>query len=393
MMSKTTLSAIALVLVLFTSLAWAVVPTPIESLGDFLYKDKNLSLNQNQSCKTCHHPSAGFADPENLADPIDFPVSAGSDPSLFGGRNAPSAAYAGFSPIFGWDDSLGGYVGGMFWDGRATGETLGDPLAEQALGPFLNPVEMAMPDAAAVVEVVSSSKYVDVFLEVFPDTDFSDVQGTYDNIGRAIAAFERSKVVTRFNSKFDQFRKACLQRGLDVSLIDTTTHLATLPQGILTSTQLQGLALFNDAGKGNCASCHPTNDNIDADRTVYPPLFTNYSYDNLGIPTNWRLYELAGGSPPDNGLGDRDIENAAAEVGKFKVPTLRNVAKSAPYGHNGYFPVLSEIVHFKNTRGDGTWEEPEVSVNMNTIEIGDLGLTRQEEWQIVSFLGTLTDQK
>jgi cytochrome c peroxidase len=157
---------------------------------------------------------------------------------------------------------------------------------------------------------------------------------------------------------------------------------------------LRGLALFNDAGKGNCAACHPTTNYIDTDATVHPPLFTDYTYDNLGIPTNSRVYELAGGAPPDLGLGGRTDIADPNEYGKFKVPTLRNAAKTAPYGHNGYFPTLAEIVTFHNTR-DGVpsaWEVPEVPETVNHQETGNLGLTRIEELQIVAFLMTLTDQ-
>ena len=94
-------------------------PNDLVNLGGAIYRDLNLSLNANQSCMTCHHPSAGFADPENRISPALFPVSDGSDPALFGGRNAPEASYAGFSPIFHFDGEL--FVGGLFWDGRATG--------------------------------------------------------------------------------------------------------------------------------------------------------------------------------------------------------------------------------------------------------------------------------
>lgn len=389
-MKKVTCTALTLVLTLLISVAWAGSEKDLAKLGGLLYKDKNLSLNKNQSCKTCHHSAAGFADPENLRDPISFPVSDGSDPTLFGGRNAPSAAYAGFSPVFSWDDAIGGYVGGMFWDGRATGERLGDPLAEQALGPFLNPVEMGM-EKSAVVLAVSVSNYADLFARVFRGTDFTDVDGTYDNIGRAIAAFERGATVTQFNSLFDKFWAACRQRGIDVSSIDTATNLTTLPEGILSATQLQGLALFNDTAKGNCAACHPTTDYIDSAGTLHPPLFTDFSYDNIGLPTNPRVEYLSGVAPPDLGLGGF-VEDSSQD-GKFKVPTLRNVAKSAPYGHNGYFPTLQEIVIFFNTRDAGMWDDPEVAATVNFTELGELGLTRQEELQLVSFLGTLTDQE
>lgn len=372
---------------------WAVTGsaadlTDLERLGGLIYRDENLSANQNQSCMTCHHPSAGFADPENLKNPIDFPVSDGSDPTLFGGRNAPTAAYSGFSPVFS-GNPVEGYVGGMFWDGRATGLTLGDPLAEQAQGPFTNPVEMALLDDAAVVSAVASAKYVNLFLSVFPYTDFNDVQGTFDNIAHAIAAFERSSAVTRFNSKFDKFWAACRRAGIDVSTIDTTTDPETLPQGILTSLQLTGLALFNDIDKGNCAACHVTTDYVDSAGNVLPPLFTDFTFDNLGIPTNPRVFELAGGAPPDLGLGGR--LNEPTEYGKFKVPTLRNVAHTAPYGHNGYFPTLKEVVNFYNTRDVNVWDAPEVPENVNVDELGNLGLTRREELAIVTFLRSLSD--
>jgi cytochrome c peroxidase len=389
-------STVTLMLTLVAMSVSAGQQDDLVTVGRFLYTDKNLSVNQNQSCMTCHHPSAGYADPENLRDPIDFPVSKGSDPTLFGGRNAPSAAYAGFSPIFRLDADTGGYVGGMFWDGRATGLVLGDPLAEQALGPFENPVEMGM-TRDAVVAAVSVSKYAELFLQVFNQADFTDVEGSYKNIGIAIAAFERSPAVTRFTSKFDQFWKACQEKGIDVSAINTLTDLATLPAGFLTTGQLRGLALFNDAGKGNCAACHPTTNYVESDGTALPPLFTDYTYDNLGIPTNPRVYELTGGNRPDLGLGGRDDIDDPLQLqdGKFKVPTLRNAAKTAPYGHNGYFPTLAEIVTFHNTRDvlPPAWEVPEVPENVTTTGgIGNLGLTRIEELQLVTFLMSLTDQ-
>lgn len=359
----------------------------IEQLGGLIYRDMDLSVNRNQSCMTCHHPSAGFADPVNRRAPNDFPVSEGSVAGLYGGRNAPSAAYAGFSPIFGWDGAKGGYVGGMFLDGRATGEELGDPLAEQARGPFQNPVEMGL-TPAEVVARVSVSKYAHLFLAIFPGTDWSDINGTYNDIARAIAAFERSQAVTRFNSRFDKFWAVCRRAGIDVSAIGVTIDPADVPRNILTAGELKGLALFN--GKAGCAACHAS---ADFEKGVVPPLFTDYTYDNLGIPTNPRVYELAGGAPPDLGLGGRLGE--ASQNGKFKVPTLRNVARSAPYGHNGYFATLSAIVNFYNLRDvpGSIWYDiaPDVPENVNTVDFGDLGLTAREEQWIVSFLNALTD--
>ena len=368
--------------------ASAFALTDMEKLGGLIYRDANLSINANQSCMTCHHPSAGFADPVNRKDPYNFPVSQGSEPGNYGGRNAPSSAYAGFSPIFGWDDTLGSYAGGMFWDGRATGAELGDPLAEQARGPFQNPVEMGL-TPAEVVSRVAVASYAGLFLTVFPATDWQDVDGTYNNIARAIAAFERSQAVTKFNSKFDLFWAACRDAGIDTGAIGVTIDASGAPQGILTTGELNGLALFN--GKAGCAACHVSSD---FEAGVVPPLFTDYTYDNLGIPTNPRVYELAGGAPPDLGLGGRLGE--PDQNGKFKVPTLRNVAKSPPYGHNGYFPTLSAMVNFYNLRdvSGSVWYTipPEVPENVNITQLGDLGLSAREEMWIVSFLHTLTDK-
>jgi cytochrome c peroxidase len=337
---------------------------------------------------SCHHPVAGFADPVNRLAPHHFPVSQGSVLGNFGLRNAPSAAYAGFSPIFAWDPVINGYVGGMFWDGRATGSELGDPSAEQARGPFLNPVEMGL-TPAEVVSRIASSPYAGLFERVFPETRWEEVDATFANVARAIAAFERSQAVTKFSSKFDRFWRACRRAGIDVSTIGVSISPETAPQHILSRRELEGLALFN--GKAGCAACHPTTDFVPG---VTPPLFTDFTYDNLGIPTNPRVYELAGGAPPDLGLGGRLGE--ADQNGKFKVPTLRNVAASAPYGHNGFFATLGEIVNFYDERdvSGSAWYElpPEVPDNVNTAEMGNLGLSVKEERSIVLFLRTLTDR-
>jgi cytochrome c peroxidase len=277
----------------------------------------------------------------------------------------------------------------MFWDGRATGDTLQDPLAEQAQGPPLNPVEMAMPDADAVVAAVAASNYARLFMEVFPETDFSDVDGTYDNIARAIAAYERSEEVTRFSSRFDEFWRECNEFGIDVSAIDTTTKLDSLPQDILSERELEGLALFNDPDKGNCAACHLTTDYVDANGVACPPLFTDFTYDNLGIPKSEN--PVIAENPVDCGLGGRDDIDDELQLGKFKVPTLRIIAKTPPYGHNGYFATLEDIVRFYNTRDIAEWAPPEVPENVNTEELGDLGLTPYEERSIVVFMRSLTD--
>ena len=317
----------ALVVGMTGGIAAAATQNNLSRLGSAIYKDTNLSLNKNQSCQSCHHPSAGFADPDNLAYPVTLPVSDGSNTTLFGGRNAPTAAYSGFSPNLYFDAAQGLYIGGMFWDGRATGWTLNDPIAEQALGPFLNPVEMGLSSAAEVVGIVQTSSYANLFLNLFGPTDLADevaVKEAYNNIGRAIAAFERSKDLVKFNSKFDKFWQEQGQ-AVDTFGTDGNGNYVPLPTNfkskVFTPQEAKGLALFNAVDKGNCALCHLTSNHVDAGGNVYPPLFTDFTYDNLGIPVNPQIAILAGAQPIDYGLGARTAE----------LTTLTPDVKLSPY--------------------------------------------------------------
>ncbi len=387
-MKRTLIYVLLLLLACFFNTGFADL-TNTELLGKRIFTDQNLSSYKNQSCQSCHHPGAGFADMSNRRDPQNQVVSTGSDGISVGGRNAPTATYGGFSPVFHWDNSIDGYIGGMFWDGRATGQRLQDPLAEQAQGPFINPVEMALPDASAVVAIVAVSNYAELFRTVYPNADFSNVSATYDQIAYAIASYEKSEEVSPFGSKFDQFWAECQRLNINVSQINITTNLNALPQNILSDSQLEGLALFNDPTKGNCAACHITEDYIASDGKALPPLLTDFTYDNLGIPKSDN--PLISANPIDYGLGGRSDISDANQNGKFKVPTLRNICKTPPYGHNGYFDTLEEIIHFYNTRDVGDWPEPEVVQNVNRTELGDLGLTPDEENAIILFMRSLTD--
>lgn len=323
--------------------------TPIEQLGKILFQEKDFSFNGTQSCQTCHHHMAGYTDPTNSRDPYVSAVSLGDDGISLGRRNAPSAAYAGYSPVL-HQAGDGQYYGGLFWDGRATGTELNDPLAEQAQGPPLNPVEMNMPSKEAVVDVVRSAGYATFFLRVFGEDALDDTEKAYDNVARSIAAYERSIEVQKFNSRFDREE--------------------------LTDREANGRELFVQ----HCAKCHSMEDT-----TGQGPIFTNHGYTNIGIPVN----PLLSGNPIDLGLGG--FLNLAAQDGKFKVPTLRNIAVTAPYGHNGYFATLKDIINFKNTRDLGGWDAPEVEANLNTADLGNLGLNDQQVDEITAFLMTLTD--
>jgi len=360
--------------------------TPIEELGKSLFFDTALSTPFGQACAACHAPEVGFTGPISEINRWSgvYPGAAGN---RFGNRKPPAAAYAGFSEPLHFDQDHGLWEGGVFWDGRATGWTLGDPLAEQAMGPFLNPLEQNNPNMRHVVRKVKLSEYAGLFEEVWGPNSLDpvkDVAGSYERIARSIAAYERSSEVNPFTSKFDYYLAG---------------------QATLTDQEALGLELFN--GDAMCAACHISAPGDEGE----PPLFTDYTYDNLGTPKNPsnpyyhmpREWNPAGRDWIDYGLGGflaragYEPEVYEPELGKHKVPTLRNVAKSPTdgfvhaYMHNGVFTSLEEVVHFYNTRDVGDWAPPEVPMNVNDSELGDLGLTAEQEAAIVAFLRTLTD--
>lgn len=378
--------------------------TPIEQLGSFLYFDEDLSEPSGQSCASCHDPGFGFADPDK-----GLPVSEGVIPGLFGGRNSPSAAYAMYSPIRYFDEAEGLWIGGQFWDSRATGEVLGDPLADQALGPFLNPVEMANPDKATVIRDVAASAYADLFEEVWGPDSLDNVEAAYDQVALSIAAFERSQMFAPFSSKYDAYLKACYEMGGDPNNCATGVDPnAAQAAKIFTKKEWRGLQLFMgendnngvlDPGEGAmCAACHVAEWTVAAGNVqipdwapsgMVPPLFTDFTYDNLGIPKS--EHRLLVDNPVDLGLGP--VVGDAAENGKFKVMSLRNIQQTKPYGHNGFFKKLSDITHFYNTRdvAEEGWAAPEYPDTVNTDELGNLGLSSKDEEALVKFMKTLTD--
>ena len=375
MLSKRWLCVAAFVL-LTASAGIVTALSSEEELGKKLFFDTDLSTPPGQSCAACHDPAVGYTGPDSNINNHGA-VYEGAFDGRFGNRKPPSAAYAGDSPSL---NHQAPFIGGMFWDGRATGWILGDPLAEQAQGPFLNPLEQNNPNARVVIGKVLSSSYKTLFKTVCGKK--YDMNEYYDCIGRSIAAYERSTEVSSFTSRYDEY-------------LDGNSEA-------LTEDEIAGLVLFE--GKGKCANCH------------VPPLFTDFTYDNLGVPKNIEnpfydelAYNPMGSEWIDEGLGgflnSIDYSSYGDEVGKMKVPTLRNVAKGSceadydpcaikAYGHNGYFKSLEEIVHFYNTRdvpGSG-WPAPEVSQNVNDVELGSLGLLPEEELSIVAFLKTLSDE-
>ncbi len=348
-------------------------PTPqtIEELGELLFFDVNLSANRTQSCSSCHDPNHGFADPRGMASPGDDGVSLGD-------RNAPTAAYAAFSPSFHMN-AEGEWVGGQFHDGRA------ETLEDQAAGPPLNPVEMGMKDEAVVVARLKENPvYVDAFPALFDDGVLEDPIAGYRAMTQAIAAFERTSTFSPFDSKYDRFLRGEIELSRDEEL---------------------GRVLFFSQQFTNCNQCHQLSRSpIDPRET-----FTDYRYHNIGTPENVALRELNGVAQGtiDNGLAENPaVAGDPTQIGKFKTPTLRNVAVTGPYMHNGVFQDLRTVVLFYNiynTRSDARLINPETARAFgpppvpDTIALDELtdgpALDDQRIDAIVAFLKTLTDAR
>ncbi len=366
----------------------------VETLGKAIFFDTNLSTPPGQSCASCHDPVVGFTVPDSGINALGA-VEPGAVPTRFGNRKPPTAAYDGESPLLFHDETYdggkGSWIGGMFWDGRATGWILGDPLAEQAIGPFLNPLEMNMSSEKQVCLRVAKSDYAGLFEEVWGTGSLDCVkkpEDAYVLIAVSIAAYERSSEVNPYSSKFDLFWDNAKAAGKDVSQIQCPgmgmgcgmpgmgaggggmvkrpnrwTNYRNLG---LTDEELIGLAVFNDPSRGNCASCHSIKVEEGSDSR---PLFTDFSYHNLGIPKNPdnpyysmpKKWNPDGADWIDYGLGGflmnagNEPEIYEPEMGKFKTPTVRNVdLRPDPgfvkaYGHNGFFKNLDEmdgIIHF-----------------------------------------------
>jgi cytochrome c peroxidase len=378
----------------------------LQAFGEKLFFDKNLSSPEGLACAACHDQEVGWTGPDENLNKTGA-VYSGAMHQRFGNRKPNSAAYASLSPIFSsfLEDEKVHFSGGNFWDGRATGYKLGNPAADQAQGPFLNPVEQNVADARSLVGKVCRSEYASLFRKVGKDiwreTDIcssTDVNLQYGIIGIAIAAFENSGKVNAYSSKYDYYLKGNVK---------------------LSAKEREGLKLFN--GKAKCVKCHLTENQKDGT----PPLFTDFTFENLGLPKNpqnpWysmdTTFNKDGAAWIDPGLAGflkgmpQYAMYAGENYGKHQVPTLRNVDKRPSpayvkaYGHNGYFKNLEEIVHFYNTRdvlpspeavsdpkpGINCWPVPEVPENMNKTELGNLGLTPEEESAVVDFLKILSD--
>ncbi len=310
-----------------TNLGWSTFPIPESNpltnagvaLGQKLFFDPILSANNTQSCATCHQPAYSFADPNKFSVGITGEV---------GNRAA--------MPLFNlaWADKYNQTSHRYFWDGGA------NDLERQALGPILNPIEMANKSLFDVVARLQNNvEYPGLFRKAFGSDSITSVK-----LARALAQFERTLVSG--NSNFDKAERR---------------------QRLRTPSEINGMLIFGSE-KGDCFHCHGN---------LSSPFFTDYGFHNNG------LNEI----PKDSGLFR--ITGKPEDMGRMKTPTLRNLSFTAPYMHDGRFNTLMEVVEFYNS---GTKNSPTVDPMISkNFDKGGLNLTPQEKLDLVAFLLSLND--
>ena len=306
------------------------------SLGKKLFDDKRLSADNTVSCETCHDPNAGFTARTETGRGIRDQA---------GKRNTPTILNAMFHRT-------------QFWDGRAPS------LDEQAKMPILNPIEMGMKDGNEVVAKLGAvPEYAQAFQQVFGRPI------NYDDLGRAIAAFERT--VVSGDAPIDRFL-----RGDEKALSDS---------------QRRGWSLFN--GKGRCISCHGYNQTS--------PLFTDSRFHNLGIAAHKQDFNALAAkasntnTPPEidrlaletesSELGRFLVTRNRSDIGAFKTPGLRDVVLTSPYMHDGSLPTLWDVMDHYNKGGE---LNPFLDGGMQR-----LGLSENEIDDLVDLMGAFTSDK
>ncbi|CAN5275086.1 cytochrome c peroxidase [soil metagenome] len=364
--------------------ASASVPTvaPLSAqaaLGEKIFADVSLSASGKQSCATCHSPANAHAPANSMAAQLGGPLL-----SLQGNRSTPSIRYLSTDTAFHFD-SEGTPTGGFFWDGRASS------LRDQASHPLLAANEMANASAADVVAKLSRASYAAEFAAVFGADIFSRPDDAFERLKLALQQYQLEDTDFRpFSSKYDEFLRGKVA---------------------LTDQEARGLALFNNPAKGNCIGCHPSGKAADGSF----PLFTDFSFDNLGVPRNAALAQNDDPAFFDLGLCTQPAQAARADLcGAFKVPSLRNVAARHVFFHNGRFATLKDALTFYVQRdtnpekwyplaADGTVKKfddlpVQYHANVNTSEVpynrklGDTpALSDAEIDDVIVFLKTLSD--
>lgn len=350
-------------------------PPSKEALGQALFVDPQLSLHRTQSCASCHTPEAGLVD--SRRQPITGgAVSLGGDGHSLGVRNAPTLSYVGRVPPL-QENQDGEYLGGLFLDGRAA------TLQEQALGPLLNPVEMAMPDGQTVLaRLRDNPRYVESFQTLFGSAVLDDPEPALAALAESLATYERSPAFSTFDSKYDRYLRGEYR---------------------MSEAEELGRILFFSQQFTNCNRCHQ----LQAMPGQAQEIFSNFEYHNIGTPANPAIQhpDNPGELYADPGLANNpQVADPQAQRGKFRVPTLRNVAVTGPYMHNGVFEDLRTVVLFYDKYNNPTrefnpetgqpWAPPAVD---GTLSLEDLShgpaLEERRVDALVAFMKTLTDRR
>ena len=297
-------------------------------LGRQLYFDTRLSADNTVSCASCHHPQDGYS--------RHTPTGVGIRGQK-GGRNSPSSYNRILSDA-------------QFWDGRA------GSLEAQAVGPIQNPIEMGNTHAAAVATLEKIDGYKMQFMKIFPDSGV-----TIDNVGSAIAAFERILVTGAtsydYNESYKRFA-ALSEEDLDDLKADSPETYAEYEEvkllaelNPMSESALRGQDLFFSKRVG-CSNCH-----VGAN-------LADEQYHNLGV----------GMSAKEPDLGRFAETKAEKDKGAFKTPTIRNVALSAPYMHDGSLATLEEVVeHYNKGGAKNPWLSDKIlPLKLTPLESNDL---------------------
>ena len=355
--------------------------SPQASLGQKIFMDQSLSASGKMSCATCHDPANYHAQSNDLAVQLG-----GANLDVPGFRAVPSLRYLNLTPAF-YFAADGTPTGGFTRDGRA------NTLAIQAARPFLAPHEMANADKNSVVEKMKLTAYANEFRQVYGDAVYNNPELAFDRITYSLQLYQmEDREFHPYDSKYDQFLAG---------------------KAKLNDAELRGLALFNNPLKGNCAACHLSNKGPDG----AAPLFTDFTFDNLGVPRNSAIPATADPAYFDMGLCGLDRLDLTARhdlCGAFKVPTLRNVATRKVFFHNGRYTNLTDVLGFYVRRDTNPEEWYPLGVNGTPVKFNDLpvayarnvnttevpynrkpgsepALTPSEIADVISFLGSLTD--
>lgn len=330
---------------------WKLAGGPAAEAGRELFFDTALSNPPGQSCASCHRPEHGFAEP--------LARSRGADPAHVGTRNAPTLLYAASvpapfdnpaSPLVEVDDA--GQIGGLFVDGRA------QAFEDQVRVPLFNPLEMNLAGPAELAAKLQAGPHAARLRPLLP-AGRSDDEAWTSAAAAALAAFLRDPRFAPFDSRVDRFIAG--------------------ERGALTPQEESGFNLFQSS-RTRCATCHA----FDGTAGARDP-FTDHSYVNLGLPQPKGL---------ERDPGQGRITGKSSDLGRFRVPTLRNAGVTGPWMHDGSLEKLADVVSFYNTRDTDPkrWHGTAYPETVHHRDVGDLGMTREEEAALVAFLEALTDR-